>query len=275
MLLVPQPPEFSTYDYEGERKAGSDEMALLTEGADAVPAKEHRETPHKHFRLVSIGKKQLPNPEGRREQGGRSKGVFWAAITDVGDNLNDVEQGLGAKTRETKTRGTVYLHLLTQPPHDFYLLLGTRHDAPCRLAGRGAYAIVNNEPRVPSQRETHLGYHLSHPSDMGEVQTALGLHIASSFVVQVKNPLAPTTGGQRVGLFASQRVEYPKWIMEDIFGQGGKKGREDFGLRFAPVETIDMLDFEGVELLMIASRVGDEGLEESLGEGRGKGLGVA
>ena len=59
--------------------------------------------------------------------------------------------------------------------------------------------------------------------------------------------------------------------MKEVFGKGGSKGRESYGLRFAGVERIEMLDIEGAELLFIASRSGEEGLEISLGEGRGEG----
>ncbi|KAA1468041.1 hypothetical protein DENSPDRAFT_814046 [Dentipellis sp. KUC8613] len=252
MLLIPRPPEFSTAEdtpSKAQDEESDQEMTLLNEGADAIPAKETRDTPKKHYRLIIIGKKQLPDPEA---SGGRRGRVFWADIAAVGDDLESVEKGLDEKSYETKTRGT-------------------RHEAPARLAGRGAYAIVNNDPRVPSGRETHLGYHLSHPSDMGEVQEALGIHTASSFVLQVKNPLAPPSGGQR-GLSEDRRAKYPDWVMKDIFGKGGEKGRESYGLRFASVERPELLDYEGTELLLIASHMGDEGLETSLGEGRGHAL---
>lgn len=65
---------------------------------------------------------------------------------------------------------------------------------------------------------------------------------------------------------------YPEDIMRDVFGKGGSKGRKKTGLRFASVERIDMLDYQGVELLLIASRGGEDGLEETLGDGKGDGL---
>jgi hypothetical protein len=130
---------------------------------------------------------------------------------------------------------------------------------------------VNGEGRTPSSRETHLGYHLSHPTpeNFGEVQEALGIHPASSFILQVKNPDAPNTAGQNVG--SSKKAEFPPEIMKEVFGAGGGRGRESFGLRFATVERREMLDYENAELLLIAARSGDEGLEKSLGEGRGQG----
>jgi hypothetical protein len=155
--------------------------------------------------------------------------------------------------------------------------LGTRHEGPVRLVARGGYAIVNSEGKTPSQRETHLGYHVSHPppAELGEVQTSLRIYPASSFVLQVKNPLAPANTPQQAH---SKPAEYPHWIMRDIFGKSEgrglaqSKGRESYGLRFASCETHELLDYKGAELLLIAAREGEEGLEVSLGEGRGKGV---
>ncbi len=59
--------------------------------------------------------------------------------------------------------------------------------------------------------------------------------------------------------------------MKEVFGKGGGRGRESYGLRFASVERKELLGVEGAELLFIAARSGEEGLETSLGEGRGNG----
>jgi len=82
-------------------------------------------------------------------------------------------------------------------------------------------------------------------------------------VIQVKNPLASAPGGKRVGLSPHKRAKYPDWILDKIFGRGHGKGREDYGLRAR--------NYEGAELLLIAARAGEEGLETSLKEGRGDG----
>ncbi|TFY52545.1 hypothetical protein EVJ58_g9957 [Rhodofomes roseus] len=232
ILLVPRPPEFSVASNGSKDTDEDQEMTVLFEGADAVPAPEPKGQTKKHFRLIVPGKKSLPDPEHGRGRGN----IFWGAIVTIGEDLNKLQQGLGGKEYETKTRGT-------------------RHQAAARLAARGAYAIVNNEAQ-----------------EWGEVQAELGLHPASSFVLQVKNPLAPPTGPGRVGLPKSRTVDYPEYIMTEVFGKGGGRGREDFGLRFSSVERKEMLDYEGVELLFIAARSGESGLETSLGEGRGKAL---
>lgn len=106
MLLVPRPPQFATTANgisSGAEKQEDDDvdMQVLKDGADAVPAKETRNKANKRYRLVSIGKKQLPDPEHGR---GR-KNTFWATVTAVGDDLHSLTKGLGEKTYETKTRG--------------------------------------------------------------------------------------------------------------------------------------------------------------------------
>jgi hypothetical protein len=64
--------------------------------------------------------------------------------------------------------------------------------------------------------------------------------------------------------------EYSEEIMKKVFG-AGTKGRESFGLRFASVEMPELLDHPKAQLLFIAAREGSQGLEASLGEGRGEG----
>ncbi|KAF7350795.1 hypothetical protein MSAN_01641100 [Mycena sanguinolenta] len=220
MLLVPRPPKFSAEDDTAETPA-DDEMKVLEAGADAVPASEPLDMPKKHYRLITIGKKTLPDPESHR--GGR-KETFWATVTAVGDDLDKLEKGLGEHTYETKTRGM-------------------RHDPPARLVARGCYAIVNNDAQKPSQESTYLGYSLSHPApdDFGPAQTELGIHRAGAFVLQVKNPEASDS-------LSTKRVVFPPAIMDGVFGKG-TRGRDPIGLRFAPCAKPQMLDYTGVELL--------------------------
>lgn len=281
MLLVPRPPDFAASSSSNAEekidpsKKEEAEMKVLAPGAHAVPAPDEENLTKKYFRLITIGKKRLPDPQSSGSNESRRKELFWATVTAIGDDLTSLEKGLGEKSYETKTRGSFTFDLGGASGKDILLLLGTRHEAPARLVGRGGYAIVNSDAEMPSKRETHLGYHLSHPppTELGEVQESLGIYSASSFILQIKNPLAPATGPLQVH---SKAAEYPQWIMHDVFGSASKKGkqsrgRESYGLRFASCETPEMLDFEGAQLLLIASREGEEGLEASLGEGRGTG----
>jgi len=155
-------------------------------------------------------------------------------------------------------------------------LTGERHEGPARLVARGGYAIVNSDADTPSARVTHLGYHVSHPppAELSDVQMSLGIYSASSFILQIKNPQAPANGPQQAH---SKGAEYPNWIMRDIFGAASAgqstktKGRNEYGLRFASCETPELLNYKGADLILIAAKDGEEGLETSLAEGRGNG----
>lgn len=104
MLLVPRPPGFSVHT--GDTDKTGEGMELLSEGADAVPAPETTDEVRKAFRLIPIGKKSLPDPNaGGGGQGGGRKQIFWANINTVGSDLKRLEDGLGEKTYETKTKG--------------------------------------------------------------------------------------------------------------------------------------------------------------------------
>jgi hypothetical protein len=265
MLLVPRPPEFSVtgeQPVQPSPEEHGEEMTLISEGADVIPAPETKDQPKKCYRLLIIGKKHLPEADG-------GHATFWASVTAVGDDLHSLERGFGEKSYETKTRGIIVFSSVQNP--ELIRVTGVRHEGSVRLAGRGVYAIVNKEGAVPSANVTHLGYHLSHPSTPGEVQVALGIHTASSFVVQVKNPLAEVPYAQRVGLPPGRRAKYPEAVLDRVFKRGSK-GRHPFGLRFAPCGCIELLDYEGAELLLIAARTGASGSDKSLGEGRGEGI---
>lgn len=78
-------------------------MSLISPGADVVPEKEPQNQINKRFRLITVGKKQLPDPLGSG-RGGRRQ-TFWATVVTVADDLHKLEKGLGEQTYETKTRG--------------------------------------------------------------------------------------------------------------------------------------------------------------------------
>jgi len=112
ILLVPRPPEFAkSFELSPNSKKKEDpenlEQAgkkILEPGADAVPAPDNSTSSKKIYRLITVGKKKLPDPKGHQE-GSRRKETFFATVTAVGDDLNELEKGLGDKTYETKTRG--------------------------------------------------------------------------------------------------------------------------------------------------------------------------
>ncbi|KAF8202432.1 hypothetical protein BJ912DRAFT_944787 [Pholiota molesta] len=248
MLMIPRPPQYLA-DASAQEKAGdvkpeeSENMKVLEPGADAVPAPEPTDSQKKFYRLVTVGKKKLPDPESAGKEGSKRKEMFWATVTAVGEDLKSLVDELGPKMYDTKTRGT-------------------RHEGAARLVARGAYAIVNSDAKMPSERTTHFGYHISHPSELGEVQQELGIYPAASFILQVRNPRAPPQA-------PIQQHAKPLNIRK---GEGAIKGRESFGLRFSSCETPELLNYKYAQVLMIAAHEGEEGLEKDLGEGRGVAL---
>ena len=70
---------------------------------------------------------------------------------------------------------------------------------------------------------------------------------------------------------SSKSAEYPEELLKKVFGKG-TKGKESYGLKFTSCHTPELLDYENAELLFIAAHEGKEGLEISLGTGKGEGL---
>lgn len=119
MLLIPGPPDFvvaqnSTMQdtKKPDPSAKENEMKVLEAGADAVPASEDVTTTKKHYRLITVGKKQLPDPEGSNSGGTGKKELFWATVTAVGDDLDEISKGFKAKSYETKTRGLLQTFIM-------------------------------------------------------------------------------------------------------------------------------------------------------------------
>lgn len=109
MLLVPVPSQFGSHEEITTTKTKheqdeNNEMTLLAGGADAIPSHAKVDDVKTRFRLITIGKRRLPDPAVGRGGKGR-KETFWAAVTAAGDNLISLERGLGEKSYETKTRG--------------------------------------------------------------------------------------------------------------------------------------------------------------------------
>ena len=116
MLLVPGPPDFAASSSSNAEKVDPSkrdevEMKVLAPGSDAVPAPDKEYSTKKHFRLITIGKKRLPDPQSPGANESRRKELFWATVTAVGDDLTSLEKGLGEKSYETKTRGSLTFDL--------------------------------------------------------------------------------------------------------------------------------------------------------------------
>ena len=91
--------------------------------------------------------------------------------------------------------------------------VGTRHTPEVTPVGEGVYAITSTGG---GQGNTHLAYMLTIPSEMGEVQTDMGLAKKGSFVLSLKNPKAPGPTYAQL----PQGPEYPKEILEEFGSRG-------------------------------------------------------
>ncbi|CDU24011.1 uncharacterized protein SPSC_02640 [Sporisorium scitamineum] len=181
------------------------------------------------YRLVSLGKKRMPSPEAALKSG-----------QDPG--------GIGGRHSEA---------IWATPA--------------VRPAGRGHYALSIKKADPPSSREVRLTYHLSHPSsdDFGQVQEELGLHPASSVLVQMRNPtLAPTgPNAPAAGLPEDQRAILTKDELQENFGDVNKKGN-----RYARPEEPALLDRKGVELLLIKREQQEDDGSKGLGDEQSEAL---
>ncbi|HYE34367.1 hypothetical protein [Methylocaldum sp.] len=120
---------------------------------------------------------------------------------------------------------------------------GERQVPATRPAGEGVYSIVSHEGH------THFAYALELPERPGEVQQELNIEKEASYIISVKNPEQPSPPG--VGLGKGQKARFPKHLQERF-------GRR----RFLSADPPELLDYEGVELLMIGAH---EDPEKELG----------
>lgn len=102
---------------------------------------------------------------------------------------------------------------------------GERKLLAVRPVGEGVYCIVAHG------RNTYLAYALELPHKRGEVQKTLEIEPKASYILSVKNPEMP---GKR----SSKPAKYPVKL---------KKKFSD--LRFIPANPLELLNYEGAELL--------------------------
>ncbi|TVY36694.1 hypothetical protein LCER1_G009242 [Lachnellula cervina] len=165
-------------------------------------------------RLLALPKKMLP----------KSKRDRFLVFVDKGEaTVKDLRDQLQGSEYATKTVGTS----TTEPVTPF---------------AEGIYAITS------TGRESHLAYHLTVPSSIGEIQKELGLHEQGSFVVSAKNPETPSPGN--AGL--DNPAKYPEELQ--------KKFR---GLRWMPLVP-ELLAYAGTQVLLIGEAMG--GLGKSVEE---------
>lgn len=160
---------------------------------------------------------------------------IWSVVSDVGPRLEAIIGKMGEQRYSTRTRGE-------------------RVVAPSRPAARGRYSFVLYRADPPSTRQVRLCYAISHPSheEFGEVQKQLGIRPKSSILLSMRNPTVPTSGtdAPATGLPESQRADMSKEELQEVFGGETQEG----GTRYGRPEDVELLDREGVELLLTRER---------------------
>jgi hypothetical protein len=158
------------------------------------------------YRFIIAGRKKLPDPEEHNR--------FWAFVWKVFHDRAALNEELGAKEYETKTRGERFV-------------------PPARPAAEGIYAIVTHG------NHTHLAYVLELPKRQGPVERELNIKREASYVIAVKNPEVESPPG--LGLKVHE-ARFPEGLQEKFQGR-----------RFHPVDPPEFLDYEGAELLLIGA----------------------
>lgn len=140
---------------------------------------------------------------------------FWGFVDGVLQTDQQLKEQFAAESYETKTRGDRLLPSM-------------------RPAGVGEYQLLRHG------NHTHLAYELALPERRSEVQQELHIERAATYIISVKNPNASTPRG--AGLESEQKAELPKKL-QDLFE----------GRRFINADPPELLDHEGVELLLIST----------------------
>ncbi|MBI2413350.1 MAG: hypothetical protein HYV24_09085 [Deltaproteobacteria bacterium] len=136
------------------------------------------------YRLITIGRKELPDTETHERN--------WGLVKRVGRNPDDVEDELDDEVYSTKT-------------------MGLRRLPAARPAGEGVYEIVKHDDH------THLAYKLELPKRPGMVHDEFDIEEEGSYIITVKNPENPAQAGG--GLDEEQKAEFPQRLKKRFEGR--------------------------------------------------------
>ncbi|KAI1745133.1 hypothetical protein F4680DRAFT_175608 [Xylaria scruposa] len=175
-----------------------------------------------NIRLIAVPKKVFP-------RSGRDR---WLAFVEKSDaSLKTLkDEFLSSSEYETKT-------------------MGTRHNPAATPAAEGIYAITT------TGRESHLVYMITLPSELGEVQTELGLREKGSFILSTRNP--EYDAPRNVAL--PQGSDYPKDVQEEFRS-----------LRWMPSQP-HHLDYVNTQFLLVGESSGIANATEPQKEDEEKG----
>ncbi|KAI5860036.1 hypothetical protein GGS23DRAFT_599697 [Durotheca rogersii] len=130
-------------------------------------------------RLIAVPKKVFP-------RSGRERWIAFVAKANISlETLKD--EFMAGSEYSTKT-------------------VGLRHRPAATPVAEGIYAITT------TGRESHLAYVITLPSDLGEVQTDLGLREKGSFIISTRNPAYDPPQG----LALPRGPDYPKEVQDEF-----------------------------------------------------------
>lgn len=165
------------------------------------------------YRLITIGRKELPDTETRERN--------WGFVKRVGRNPEDVEDELDEEVYKTKTRGTRLL-------------------PAARPVGEGVYEIAKHGDH------THLAYALELPKRTGKVQEGFNLEEEGSYIITVKNPEKPAPEG--AGLNEEQKAEFPQRLKKRFEGRSFVNAEPTEFLDYEGAELVLVGAREGSEI---------------------------
>ena len=140
----------------------------------------------------------------------------WSLVTEVADRPEKLRDRVRSRVYQTKTRGL-------------------RVEPAAQPVGEGRYLLADHDGH------SHFAYELELPPEPGEVQQMFGVHRDASFVIALRNPDAPAPPG--TGLPRSRRAYLPPEVKERFRGR-----------RWLAIDDASLLDYSGVELVLIGAR---------------------
>ena len=151
---------------------------------------------------------------GKKQLPPTKKNNYFLFLEAIKNDKEELLSALGEKHYSTKTKGERTLPV-------------------SHCLGAGKYLLVNHN------NHTHFTYQLTNPSQIKETQKEFNLQKEDDYLISIKNPQASTPQG--VGLAKEKKVKFPPSLQTKFANYS-----------FIPLITSEFLDYEGVELLLIA-----------------------
>ncbi|CAG8475287.1 6981_t:CDS:2 [Paraglomus occultum] len=162
---------------------------------------------------------------GKKQLPSTEKEKYFLFLEAIKTSKKELLSSLNEKHYSTKTRGERTLPV-------------------SHCLGVGKYLLVAHN------NHSHFIYQLTNPPQIKETQKEFNLQKEGDYLISIKNPQAATSSG--VGLPEKQKVKFPPSLQNKFDNYS-----------FIPLTTSEFLDYEGVELLLIAKGKEDLTTHES------------